>query len=380
MNIIYFANPNSIHDIKWISYFSAKPENSCYIIPQKHQLESASKEIHHRLGEANIHYVPPLGVFSIPRFFYTLRAFRQLKKIIKDKNIDIIHVLYGEPNALWALGKNYLGVKFFLTTRGTDVLVTIPDHFRNFSIQNLYVRCLYKKAFSYYDRIISTSLKQIDSIKKHFKIKCEPVIIRTGIDIPNADEYSDSLLPDDLKKRNFILMPRKMSAIYNHEFTISAFQFLPLEIKEDYVFVFLDADSEKRDYVQLIQELIAEQTDTEILFLPSQNQNELYTLYAYAKAVIMNPKSDGAPVSAMEAMAFKKPLILGPLEYDEDLFGKGVMRLSSWDEKELANKIRMAVTEEVEGMVNAAYERVLNLGNRSNEMSKLEKLYQEELK
>ncbi|MEQ9007304.1 MAG: hypothetical protein RLP12_05435, partial [Ekhidna sp.] len=89
MNIIYFANPNSIHDIKWISYFSAKPENSCYIIPQKHQLESASKEIHHRLGEANIHYVPPLGVFSIPRFFYTLRAFRQLKKIIKDKNIDI---------------------------------------------------------------------------------------------------------------------------------------------------------------------------------------------------------------------------------------------------------------------------------------------------
>ncbi|MBR9997630.1 MAG: hypothetical protein KFF73_01605, partial [Cyclobacteriaceae bacterium] len=53
----------------------------------------------------------------------------------------------------------------------------------------------------------------------------------------------------------------------------------------------------------------------------------------------MTPRSDGTPVSAVEAMFYKRPLIIGPIEYDEEIFNEKVIRLGSWLAQELADKI-----------------------------------------
>ncbi len=34
-NILYIADPNSIHDIKWITWFSSKDEYNCYVIKRE---------------------------------------------------------------------------------------------------------------------------------------------------------------------------------------------------------------------------------------------------------------------------------------------------------------------------------------------------------
>ena len=61
----------------------------------------------------------------------------------------------------------------------------------------------------------------------------------------------------------------------------------------------------------------------------------------------MTPKSDGSPVSGMEAIALNKKLILGPLEYDRDIFSEpNVFYLNSWSTIELSSLIESVIHKE----------------------------------
>lgn len=348
-------------------------------MPMKHQVENVGDGINEQLSELEIQLLDPIDTFSIPRFWQTVRSFKRLKGIIQKHEIEVIHVLFGEPNGLWAIGKKYLGVKMFLTSRGTDVLVTIPKHFEELSLQNLYVRQLYKFAFAQFDRIISTSSKQVSAIKRYFSVKRQPSVIRTGIEFPDLDKYKDSMLPEGLNPNKYVLMPRNMGAIYNHEFTLQAIDLLPEKVKSTYEFVFVDADSDQVGYVNEIHAIMERMIGVKFRFLNRQSQNDLHILYAYCGAVVMNPVSDGTPVSALEAMAFKKPLILGPIEYDKDLFGDWVIKLSSWNGEELAQEIEYALSKFPDDKLVKAHNKAHDHGNRQVEMAKLEKLYKEEL-
>src|SRR5690606_19613969 len=118
-------------------------------------------------------------------------------------------------------------------------------------------------------------------------------------------------------------------------------------IKREYVFVFVDNNSPVISYVEKIKKRMLEVKDASFCFLPSQQPASIFALYKQASLVVMTPKSDGAPVSAMEAMACKAPLILPPLNYDQDLFGEGVCRLNSRSPQELAKKIEQILTGEL---------------------------------
>src|SRR5690606_1886260 len=115
------------------------------------------------------------------------------------------------------------------------------------------------------------------------------------------------------------LMPRKMDPVYNHEFTLDAITLLSQVVKEKFAFVFLDADSHQKSYVKFIREK-AQFTGADVRFLPLQTPVRLISLYKQSTLVVMNPHSDGSPVTAMEAMACGKPVILPPLPYDEEIF------------------------------------------------------------
>src|SRR5690606_31958261 len=112
--------------------------------------------------------------FSILRFNKTIKTAYRIRSIIKQYNIDVIHILYAEPNALWANFKFLFKTPLILTTRGTDILKTIAD----FSISKRLIGkisfFLYRRAFNNFDQITSTSENQkrlIESWVPKVKVK-----------------------------------------------------------------------------------------------------------------------------------------------------------------------------------------------------------------
>ena len=264
-----------------------------------------------------------------------------------------------------------------MTTRGTDVLKTIPDFFRKKSILAKLVYYFYKRAFRRFDAISSTSAQQIQAIENHLVSHKNIALIRTGVDIENILSDNKIYFLDILKDKKFILFPRNMRPIYNHEFAIRSLLLLNKDIKENYIFVFLDKNSNYKNYVEKIADLLANSA-LNYLFLDAVSQVVLFELYKKASLVIMSPLSDGTPVSAVEAMVCQTPLILPALAYDKDIFVQGeVFLLNNWEEKKLAAAMDSILNGKIILNTKAAQQKAILLANRQVEMQKLANIYQQ---
>jgi hypothetical protein len=376
VKILFLADPNSIHDIKWISWFS--DQHQCYILARKHHLEGwdlAKREAFKMLYKIEI--VASVEDFSVRRLFNTFWEWRKIKALLSRYQIGVFHIMFAEPNALWCIFRpSTLNVKYVLTTRGTDVLKTIPAHFSKGDLLNKLVSALYKLAFRKFDIITCTSKSQERNVKM-IAPSSRVEIVRTGVDVEAIIATRAEHLPNKLIGVRYILFPRNMQPLYNHEFSMEAIRKLPAEILEQFKFVFVDADSKNQVYVQRIQAMMTEFGAHHFCFLPRQSQQAIWALYKNASLVIMNPVSDGAPVSGMEVMICNRPLILGNVDYDEDIFGDTCFKLTEWNADQLAEMITAIVSNTVSFNTKYAFTRVIEKGNRNVEMNRLLHLYQE---
>lgn len=169
-----------------------------------------------------------------------------------------------------------------------------------------------------------------------------------------------------------------MRPLYNHTFSLDAIGQLPSQILGSCVFVFVDNDSVDQLYVSAIKQRMASMTGVSFLFLNRQSQAQLYTLFRHAHLVVMNPLSDGTPVSAIEAIACGTPVILGPLPYDADLFGQYPYRLNEWSVHELATLMQELLQHDKPDMQVYANHLRLRV-SREQQMNLLSSYYQETL-
>ena len=364
MNILYLADPNSLHDLKWIKYFSQKKAFKTYILPRYHH-HKLYKESDQALG---VKVLKCIHDFSILRFYRTLYDAYKIKKIIKNKKIKIIHIIYAEPNALWCLFRKYFGINMIISSLGTDVLKTIPETFKNKNLINFFVSNAYRKAFRKADIITGTSISQLTSIK-NFSGRVEKIkLVRTGISIKEGtNSHSNQELKDLIP---FILFPRYIKPIYNHEFCLEAIKLLPNKIKKTYSMVFIGKDSGDMVYQKELEKMMKNLPDTKIQFLQKQSQPDFLKLVSNSSLVVMTPKSDGSPVTAMEAMFYKKPLIVGPIDYDKEMFDESVIRLSRWSAKELSDKMSYAINN-FQKPINYS----MNNTDHENNMDLIHKIY-----
>ena len=326
------------------------------------------------------HHVKILGViedFSLRHFFRTIKQFQFLNTEIRSHKIDLLHIMYAEPNALWAYFRNSLNIPIVLTTRGTDVLKTIPFFFNNPGILNKLVAACYKKALLKCDVITCTSYQQKESVLKLTAKKAQKVeVIRTGVDIDKILGDTTVFKLSELEGGKYVFFPRAMRPLYQHEFAISAIKLLPEEIRNKFSFVFIDKNSADNNYVSLIRN---EMNDCEANFIWLNNleQSVLFQTYKNASLVVMTPASDGSPVSAIETMLCKVPLILPPLPYDKDLFSEGVVFFESWKAEDLALQIESLLEGDQKLNTESSFQNAINLADRKREMTKLGKIYSE---
>jgi len=376
--ILYLANGNSIHDIKWISFFADQTEKySCFLLCDTLCILSDQTRV--ELEKKNIHVLPQIAPFSITSPLRTGNAIKQFKKMVSELQPDLLHVLFAAPNALWL---NFVKKTSIITMRGSDILIVIPDLLLQKGIKKMYFGILFrmfKKSFLNAKVVTGTSWTQLEKAENLFK-GSKLQLIRTGVDVLAISEIDQELLiPKSLKDKEFVFSPRFMSPIYNIEFQLEAISLLNPSILRRYVFVFIRGKQFDTEYYQRqVNKLNQLKDDINLQFeiFDYLDQSSIWMLLKKASLCLMTPISDGTPNSALEAMSAKCPIIISNLNYDSDLFEGTCLKLKNFDSVELQNLIQFALDDYPVSLLEKGYEMVNSLGNRDIEMKKLEDFYQ----
>ncbi len=336
MKIAFFANPVTIHNCKWINQ-----------IAQEHEVlvVCTSFESHKSWLAPSIpcHTVLP-ATFSALNPIKTQAITRKIQKLLREEKVDIVHSMYAVPYAIWAYLSNF--PVHIITTRGSDVLVDYAQTFH--SPSNLRYRLAYDKirklierAFNSAQFITSTSLRQQKVISPIVQDSSKMRLIRTGI---NVSYFEDKIVQHAVpkEKETFVIFsPRSMKPLYNLDIIVEAFYNLTKAYPEARFRLKLINDHPHSEYARSILEQIDSLSlENQIQVLDRITQDEMIRHYLSSDMVIMIPSSDGTPVSAIETMVLKKPLLLGNLPYDEDLFNaETVWKASGWTVETICKSI-----------------------------------------
>ena len=375
--ILYIANGNSIHDLKWISYFSEQPEKySCFLLCDT--LCELSEETKIAIENSSIQLVKQINPISIKSPIKTWKAIRQYKRLVKDIEPDVIHVLFAAPNALWLNFSKNPGV---ITMRGSDILLVIPALLNQVGIKSSYFAFLFrqfKKAFLKASVVTGTSYPQIEKATELFN-GANLTLVRTGVEVEKINLINQNeLIPDFLREKEFVFSPRFMAPIYNIEFQLDAISKLDRNIIERFTFVFIRGKQFDEEYYQVqLKRLNQLKEDVNLSYhvIDYLDQPSMWMFLKKASLCLMTPISDGTPNSALEAMAAKCPLVISNLNYDKDLFENTCVKLKSFDIEELVEVMELALFHYDLALLEQAYQQVLAQGNRSVEMEKMVHAY-----
>lgn len=380
MKILYIANPHSVHDIKWMEYFSTKAGYQVFVMAEARDAGKDLKELEQKLAEKNITFAGTLNSFSIKSIFAFNYSVGVLQGVISKLKIDVVHILFATPYALWG---NYSSVNYIITTRGSDALVVLPGLKTAKGLKGLYFYWLFakfSKAFRAAAAITSTSLKQAEAVKQLFGKGFNPQVIRTGVDVERINALNNF---DDISAfvtdKSFVLFPRNIMPIYNTLLQIEAINLLDDETLRGHSFIFVRGRNYDKAYLQKVKEGLEDlkkRRGLDYLILDELTQAQIWQYFKKAKLCVMTPASDGTPNTALEAMAAKCPLILPNLDYDADLFSDVCAKLKTYEPAELTQAIQNALSNYPQRYIEEGYKKALSSGNRQIEMQKLETLYQ----
>ncbi|MBT4776030.1 MAG: glycosyltransferase, partial [Crocinitomicaceae bacterium] len=118
MKILYFANPSSPHDAKWINLIA---KNHDVLIISQTDLEDTV----YCDTDITIHQLLPQ--FQILKHNRS-RTIHKIDAIIELFKPDIIHSMYVIPNSFWACDSKK-NIPHVITTRGSDILVEYPNNY-----------------------------------------------------------------------------------------------------------------------------------------------------------------------------------------------------------------------------------------------------------
>ncbi len=318
MRVLYFANPESIHDAKWINGFSKS--NDVAVVcgsdysPASNCLTSA------------IEIKPVLPPYSVWNRKRTNTAIEAISEISADFGPDIIHSMYAVPKAVWA--DSVAAGNHVITTRGSDLLVDYSIEFRNPAtltqrISYPVMRKRIEAALRNAAFVTSTSYRQNEIVSRIRGNTEGTAVIRTGVDTG----FFRSEIVDKTNDEFVLFCPRSIKPVYNIELLVRSFaELLRQRPAENRLKLLIIDDLPDSEYSNTVRAAIVhEKVDDHVELLPKIDQEEMRRQYQAADLVVMIPKSDGTPVSAIEAMLMKTAVVVGDLPYDEDIFNESTV-------------------------------------------------------
>jgi glycosyltransferase involved in cell wall biosynthesis len=375
MKIAYIADAQCNHGHKWIQSFSQ--QNEVILICQE------GSNLHTLYANKNFTIYPVLpATYPLRDWRKRNKTIRILQDIMDKHSIDLIHAMYAVPYGFWAY---QTGTRpYVITTRGSDMLIDYSVRFQNAGppaerIRNYLLRKLTASALQKASAITSTSMKQQKVIRTLVSKQHTMSLIRTGVD---TTAFTTEL--EAVSRRTtdsfHIFSNRAMAPLYNIHLIIQAFDKLIRKIPTiQFHLTTIDyyGNKEYRNEIEsLIQTLNLQE---KVTILDAVEMPQLAKLYKNSDLILMLPSSDGTPVSGIEAMLAKKPIIIGPLEYDKDLFNKEtVWSVGSFSVDELSEKIAEVVSSQqdmVQKKCEQAYRNAIELADFNKEIKKMDDIY-----
>lgn len=375
-NIAYFANPESIHDCKWINYFINKNNYNVIIICKK-SLNQESSLL--KPNSKTIIYPILPETYPGPINKQNRIIKKEIRDILIKHNISLVHSMYAFHYAFWV---SQLDIVHIITTRGSDVLLSLIKLFsgkKSFSIKDAIIRIfekrLVRKSFHHARIITCTSGLQKATLHKHLHIPTYNIfIIPTGVD-------KTIFLPEEKKNNDVIRIfsPRSMKEIYNIHVIIKAYAIFKNIIRQKSELIIID-DFPNTEYSGKIRQIIKNEGISDSVVIKEKiSQKQMAELYRSSKMSIMIPLSDGTPNTAIESMLCKCPLIIADLPYDPILINID----TSWiiqrvEVQDLANKmidLSYMPLSAIEKKVNHAYQTVSQNYSLDTVLERVDKIY-----
>lgn len=372
MRIAFFADIFDNHNQKWFRRLSEDHE---LIVFCQNNLTTPLPTI------------PGVTVYPILLFPYPLREMRrrkksleQIRQLLVKHQVDLLHSIYAFPFAIWAHETGF--GKHLITTYGSDVLIDYPALSRHTSFQhrisNYLMRRKMERAFRDAQYITSTSIGQKQVASSIVGESDKLSVVRTGVDTNEFLTIFNSF--SNPAPERVILSIRAMQELYNIHVIVDAFAYLKQQQNDSSLQLWLIDYCTDPAYAEQIREQIRSHgLDNAVVILPGQSKEQLIRTYYDAEVVVMVPQSDGTPVTGVETLLSGKPLVMGDLAYDPDLFNEQtVWQTDRNDAKALAQQLIevLALPEtSVQAKTSAGRQAAIEYADLHNEIAKIETLY-----
>lgn len=307
--ICFLADASSPHTVKWVSGCADLHWEIIVISHWPGEVPGAKVIVH------------PLSLTGFPRYCWSLR------RLVRGFKPDIIHAHQLGAHALYAW---FCGITpLVITAWGSDVLVK-PKH--SWLIRRL-VKFLIPKA-----ALLTSDSAQINNQLIAYGAK--PGQILTLLFGLNQQRYQELALATKDATRVIICSPRLHEPIYNIEEIIKAFCQLHLEQPQLELWL-LGSGSLTAKLQQIVTDSAL---SASIRFWGRVTPTEFSKYLAASHLMVSIPKSDGTPVSLLEAMAAGCLPVLADLPVYHDWITDGVNGLFvKTDFSDLTNVLRRGI-------------------------------------
>jgi N-acetyl sugar amidotransferase len=377
MRIAFICDINDLHNIKWISFLSNKHN---VIIITNRKKENNNLNLFLGIDNVKVYHILPT-LYTYRSFILKQNTIKEIKKVLLDERIDVLHSIYVVPFSIWAHHTKFQN--HIVTTYGSDMLIdyNVKQSFFKLPVQaiiSFLLRREIKKALNKAKFITSTSNNQQQVIREFIKDEDKLSIIRTGV---NCEEFLK--VYNQLEKQNkeiTIFSCRAMQSLYNIHLIVDGFVLLKQKEKSLSLKLVLINYCADNDYFNSILKKIEDNNINEhVIIKPNLSTQQLIQEYKNSDVVVMVPKSDGSPVTGMETLLAQKPLIMGNVSYDKDLYSEDtVWKLETITAESICNKIIEIIKlpkEVVDIKTSNGFRAVMQKGNLQLEIDKLEVLY-----
>ncbi|MCW3975679.1 MAG: glycosyltransferase family 4 protein [Candidatus Bathyarchaeota archaeon] len=292
------------------------------------------------VGKGNLHYWKQREILS-----YSIKAYKQIKKMIEQKKYNLIHAFFGIPcGAIAYLYKN--DIPYIISLRGSDV----PGFNKRFSFQYIFLKPIIKHIWRNAVATIANSqgLKKL-ALKTDKNAKID--IINNGV---NIKEFSPK---KDHKKTGFIVLT--VSRLIERKGIDYFIKAIPAIIKKhrDITIRIIGEGNRKKDLMNLAQKLKVFEF---INFLGYVPHNEVSNYYSSSDIFVLPSKNEGMSNTILEAMASGLPIITTDTGGTQELIdGNGII-IPREDSDAISNAVLKLINDR---------KMIEDMGNRSREIA-----------
>jgi glycosyltransferase involved in cell wall biosynthesis len=366
LTLAFIADPNSIHTRHWITYFAEQG----HVV---HLLDAFGADIAPGLDsriqvERYVAHPPPrLPLISM------FRGRSALRSLLRRLQPDVLHALFVRRYGWQAALSGFHPL--VVTPWGSDLLLT--------SIQTRRTRAWDRRALRNADLVTFLSGALRDAAVASGARPDRLVGIQEGVDTARfSPGAADPALAErlGLAGRRLVFSPRAVRPLYRQELIVAAFATLPPD-----TVLLLSARDADPAYLADVR-AAAEQRGFghRLLVVDNLDETEMVGVLRLASVVVSVPRSDGRPISVMEAMACGTPVIAGDLPPLRELLGSIAPELladvESGGPDAVGEALNRALQLDADGRValgEALRAEVVRTSDHRTNMARMEVLYRQ---